>query len=227
MAKLYFRYGAVGSAKTLNVLAVAHNYRQQNKEVLLIKPQVDKRFGVNLVKSRAGLSQPADIVLSSSSSNDNDTNADSDSATLIDEDSNLLNPKTLQGISCVLVDEAQFLTVKQVEKLRELTIQFNIPVICYGLRTDFTAHLFPASKRLIELADSLEEVKTTCYFCNRKAILNLKHADGKAVMDGPIIEMGCEERYFPTCYSCYKEAILRSKAGSIEPESMNKVLLFD
>ena len=201
MAKLYFRYGAVGSAKTLNLLAVAHNYRLQSKEVLLIKPQVDERFGVNLVKSRAGLSAEADIVL-----------ANGDEAALLDAEG-------LAGISCVLVDEAQFLTTRQIEMLRELTVRFDVPVICYGLRTDFKSRLFPASQRLFELADSVEEVKTTCFFCNRKAIFNMKHSNGKATMDGPVIDLGCEEKYFPSCFQCYKDAILTATGRNTGKET--------
>ena len=192
MAKLYFRYGAVGSAKTLNLLAVAHNYRQQEKKVLIVKPGLDTRFGTNQVRSRAGLEQQADVVLHGGES--------------IDE-------SRLDGIECLLVDEAQFLEPEVIEHLRHIAIEFGIPVICYGLRTDYRRRLFPGSQRLLELADSIEEVKTTCAFCNRKAIYNLKMVNGEAVGPddkGPVVDLGCEEKYLPACAGCYASKTARS-----------------
>jgi len=182
MAKLYFRHGTVGSAKTLNLLAVAHNYKHQGKHVLLIKPELDIRFGKESIKSRAGLEMTADILVS--------------------PDTKLLD-MNWTGVSCVLVDEAQFLSAKHIEELRTLTLQNDIPVICYGLRTDFRTRLFTGSSRLMELADSIEEVKATCHYCNRKAIVNLKHVNGVATLDGPVVQLGAEERYYPACYKCY------------------------
>jgi thymidine kinase len=182
MAKLYFRHGTVGSAKTLNLLAVAHNYRQQGKRILLVKPAMDTRFGKESIKSRAGLEMSADI--------------------LVTEDTDLLT-QAFEGVSCLLVDEAQFLSKRIIEQLREITLKQDIPVICYGLRTDFRSRLFEGSLRLMELADSIEEVKATCHYCNRKSIMNLKHVNGKAVLDGPSIQLGAEERYYPVCYRCY------------------------
>ena len=111
------------------------------------------------------------------------------------------------GISCVLVDEAQFLSARVVEELRRITLDWDIPVICYGLRTDFKSYLFEGSQRLMELADSIEEVKATCYFCNRKSIMNLKHVGGIATNIGPSVELGTEEKYYPTCYRCYRSEI--------------------
>jgi thymidine kinase len=188
MAKLYFRHGAVSSAKTLNLLAVAHNYRNQGKLVLLMKPSMDVRFGKDTVKSRAGLQQEADV--------------------LIAEDTDLLAIPEAQrdGISCVLVDEAQFLSPKHIDQLRTMTLQWKVPVIAYGLRTDFRANLFPGSRRLMEVADTIEEVKTTCHFCNKKAVLNLKHVNGVADTRGPVVQLGAEETYFPACFGCYRYA---------------------
>lgn len=190
MAKLYFRYGSVGSAKTLNLLAVAHNYRQQEKNILLIKPALDIRFGKNNIKSRAGLEQEADI--------------------LVDEKTDLLKMH-FSGIDCLLVDEAQFLSAAVIDQLRAITYEHNIPAICYGLRTDFRTHLFEGSRRLMEVADSIEEVKSTCHFCNKKSIMNLKHVDGKATMKGPSVELGAEEKYFPACFACYTDQILAAE----------------
>lgn len=186
MAKLYFRHGTVGSAKTLNLLAVAHNYRQQNKKVLLMKPELDIRFGKEQIKSRAGLEMRADILLS--------------------EETDLMS-YSFEEVECILVDEAQFVSPTIIDQLRTITIERGIPVICYGLRTDFRSQLFSGSKRLMELADSIEEVKATCHFCNRKSIMNLKHVQGIASLDGPSIELGAEERYFPSCYACYADQL--------------------
>ncbi len=190
MAKLYFRYGSVGSAKTLNLLAVAHNYRQQEKRILLIKPALDTRFGKNNIKSRAGLEQEADI--------------------LIDENTDLL-AGNFTGIDCILVDEAQFLPAKVIDQLRAITFEKNIPAICYGLRTDFRTHLFDGSRRLMEVADSIEEVKSTCHFCNKKSIMNLKHVDGRATRSGPSVDLGAEEKYFPSCFPCYTNQVEESE----------------
>jgi len=188
MAKLYFRYGAMGSSKTLNLLAVAHNYRQQGKKVLLMKPDFDIRFGKERIKSRAGLEMQADILIGSEES---------------------LRGIDYSGISCILIDEAQFLTAKVIEELRMISLKWDIPIICYGLRTDFKSYLFEGSKRLMELADSIEEVKATCHYCNRKSTMNLKQVGGVAVTEGETIELGAEEKYYPTCYKCYMREIER------------------
>ncbi len=185
MAKLYFRHGTMGSAKTLNLLAVAHNYRSQNKKVLILKPRTDTRYGVSTVESRAGLRAEADLVV------DRET---------------VLDPKDFVGVDCVLVDEAQFLTANLVDQLRGLTLAPGLPVICYGLRTDFQTHLFEGSRRLLELADSIEEVKVTCQYCNKKAVLNMRLVAGKAVKEGEQIQLGGDESYVPVCYGCYAKA---------------------
>ena len=183
MAKLYFRYGTVGSAKTLNLLAVAHNYQQQNKRVVLFKPALDVRFGQDLIRSRSGLEKQADLLL----------NADS-----------VIPPHVAEGCQCILVDESQFLSAFVVEQLRRIATDLSVPVICYGLRTDFRGKLFEGSKRLLELSDSVEEVKTTCAFCNRKAMFNLKVQGGIPTLGGPTIDLGAEEKYLPACSTCYK-----------------------
>ena len=188
MAKLYFRHGTMDSAKTLNLLAVAHNYRSQGKRILLVKPRMDDRFGAAAIRSRAGIEAEADLLV---------------------DDATILDPALFRGIDCVLVDEAQFRAPALVDQLRALT-QGGPPVICYGLRTDFRTNLFPGSRRLLELADSIEEVKVTCQFCNRKAIFNLRMqagdaptAERAAELDGPQVELGGNDRYAPACFSCY------------------------
>lgn len=195
MAKLYFRYGTVGSAKTLNLLAVAHNYRQQGKKVLLMKPDLDVRFGKERIKSRAGLEMDADVLIS---------------------DEHSLRGVEYIGVSCILVDEAQFLSAKVIEALRHIALDSDIPIICYGLRTDFKSHLFEGSARLLELADSIEEVKATCHFCNRKSIVNLKHVNGAATNEGPVVDLGAEEKYFPACYKCYCREIDQGKLARLQ-----------
>jgi thymidine kinase len=186
MAKLYFRHGTMGSAKTLNLLAVAHNYRAQGKRVMLLKPKLDDRFGAGDIASRAGLRAEADLLL--------------DSGTELD-------PRVFEGVDCVLVDEAQFLSVYCIEQLRTLTKTHNVPVICYGLRSDFRTRLFPGSQRLLELADAIEEVKVTCQFCNRKAIYNMRFAAGKPTLSGAQVELGAEEAYRPVCFRCWDERL--------------------
>jgi thymidine kinase len=186
MAKLYFRFGTVGSAKTLNLLAVAHTYRQQGKEVILLKPALDTRFGKEHIRSRAGLEKSADVLLYPESD---------------------LSDIPLEGVACILVDEVQFLQPTQIEQLRQITMHANIPVICYGLRTDFRARLFPGAQRLLELADSIEEIKMTCAFCHKKAIFSLKHVAGKGSIAGPTVDLGAEEKYYPTCACCYEREL--------------------
>lgn len=184
MAKLYFRYGTMGSAKTLNLLAVAHSYQIQQKKVLVLKPQLDTRFGEDSVRSRSGLEKPADLLVS---------------------EGTRLTSETLKTLSCILVDEAQFLHPDFIDHLREISRDMNIPVICYGLRTDFRTHLFPGSKRLLELSDSIEEIKNTCHYCNRKSIFNMRLVNGKGVVEGPQILLGAEESYLSVCANCYRK----------------------
>jgi len=185
MPKLYFRYGTMSSSKTANLLMVAHNYKTQGKKVMLIKPIIDNRFGKSLIKSRCGLESEADYLLEKD-----------------DHNLKMIDDETLNKLDAILIDEAQFLTEKQVNTLRE--ISYAIPVICYGLRTDYKTNLFEGSKRLMEIADSIEEIKTTCYFCNKKAIINFKHRDGKIIKSGnDDIDLGADDKYLCACYECW------------------------
>lgn len=205
MAKLYFRYGAMGSAKTLNLLAVAHNYRSQLKKVLLLKPLLDNRFGKEQIQSRAGLTCEADHLIGGDFQ---------------------LTTKMLAGISCVLVDEAQFLDPRFVDHLHIIARDHCIPVICYGLRTDFKRNLFPGSQRLLELADSIEEIKSTCFYCNRKAIFNLRlGSNGRGVTEGPQIELGLEDKYLPACAPCYRDKTISSVAELLPFEELSSPFL--
>ena len=198
MAKLYFRYGTVGSAKTMNLIAVAHNYRSQEKKVLLIKPSLDTRFGAQAITSRSGLTMDADILV---------------------QPDTLLKKEWLNGVHCLLVDEAQFLSQSLVNQLRSIATEMDIPIICYGLRTDFRTQSFEGSLRLFELADSVEEVKTTCAFCNKKAIYNLKFRDGKPTISGPTIDLGAEEKYLPACAYCYSSQTQTESIGQNQEDS--------
>lgn len=186
MAKLFFKYGTVNSAKSLNLIATAYNYENQGKHVLLIIPKIDTRSDGNIA-TRAGLKMPAEIV-------GEDTN-------IIDIYMNHLKHK--EKIDCILVDECQMLTEKHIEELRDIVIIYNTPVICYGLRVSYTTELFKASKRLLELADKLEEIKTVCWFCNDKATHNLKLVNNKPEYIGNPIEIGGLEKYLPVCYKCF------------------------
>jgi thymidine kinase len=185
VAKLYFRYGTMDSAKSMNLLAVAHNYRKQGKRVLLAKPRVDTRFGNHKISSRSGLEADADL--------------------LIDEDT-VLDPRDFAQLDCVLIDEAQFLPPAVIDDLRRITVDPGVPVICYGLRTDFRTRLFPGAQRLMELADRIEEVKVTCQYCAKKAICNLRFVNGTPTVVGPQIQLGADEHYAPVCWSHYDEA---------------------
>lgn len=188
MAKLYFKFGCVNSSKTLNLLATYHNYNYSlNKKAIIIKPEIDTRFGVNNVTSKAGLTKEADYIIS--------------------EQTNIFHliDKLEIKPDCIILDESQFYTVKQIEELRMITNTFNIPVICYGLKTDFRTKMFPASQRLMEICDNIEEIVTNCYYCTKKGIFNLKHHEGKADIDGETIELGSEDLYRSACFHCYNE----------------------
>jgi thymidine kinase len=184
VAKLYFRYGTMDSAKTMNLLAVAHNYRKQGKRILLVKPRLDHRFGQTRIASRSGLEAEADLLL--------------------DEGAHL-DPADFVGVDCVLVDEVQFLAPRIIDDLRRITVAPGVPVICYGLRTDFRTRLFPGAQRLMELADAIEEVKVTCQYCAKKATCNLRLVDGVAVLDGPQVLLGADEQYAPVCWGHYEQ----------------------
>jgi len=185
MAKLYFRYGTMDSAKTLNLLAVAHNYRKQGKRVMLIKPAFDDRFGKGHIVSRSGLQAEADMLV----------NADT-----------VFEASAFDNLDCVLADEAQFLSPSVIEQLRILTLTRGVPVICYGLRTDFQTRCFPGAQRLLELADTIEEVKVTCQFCDRKAVFNLRMSGDAAVVEGDQIMLG-DETYAPVCARHYLDKV--------------------
>lgn len=196
MAKLYFRYGAMNSGKSTAIMQVAHNYEEQGLRVFLIKPRIDTKMK-DAVVSRLGLSRVVDFL----------SGPEDDLVEI------LLKENEKAKLACVLVDEAQFLSVEQVDQLFELVVMYGIPVICYGLRTDFMAEGFPASSRLLLLAHSIEELKTICR-CGRKAILNARMVDGKFVFKGDQVAIDQENSvsYESMCGACYFE----HRAGAIK-----------
>ncbi len=182
MANLYFRYGAMGSSKTANALMVRYNYLEKGKRVALLKPDIENRDGKLKIKSRIGLEAECVLV------------------------SHFLQQflKSPYELDVIIVDEAQFLTEKEVDNLAYIVDIFNIDVICYGLRTDFQTHLFPGSKRLFELADVIEVIPTIC-FCGNKANFNARIINGKVVTEGKQVMMGGNESYVSLCRKHFYE----------------------
>jgi thymidine kinase len=196
MAKLYFIYGAMGSSKSANILMVRYNYEERGQFAILLKPKTDNRDGEHIIKSRIGLSADAlyvDEFLRDVSVNWHKGHSEY-----------TYNDKT---VSAILVDEAQFLKIEEVDALSDIVDFYNIPVLCYGLRTDFLNHLFPGSKRLMEIADVIEEVPTVCW-CGKRAQCNTRYSDGKIVREGAQVMLGSNESYVALCRKHYKEGIL-------------------
>ncbi len=199
MAKLYFYFSAMNAGKTTTLLQSAHNYRERGMRVAIMTPWLDYRAGSGTVASRIGLK--ADGIA---------FRPDADLQTMIDADIATHGP-----LHCVLVDEAQFLTRSQVWQLSEVVDQLRIPVLCYGLRTDFRGELFEGSQYLLAWADELQEIKTICH-SGKKATMNLRvDAGGRAVQDGPQVEIGGNERYVSVSRAEFKK-VMRGD-GSIEP----------
>lgn len=177
MAKLYFRYGVMGSSKTANALMVRYNYEERGQDALLVKPAVDQRDGARFVASRAGLSHPC-IYFS---------------------DLMGMTPRQLKPYACIIVDEAQFLTREEVLYLVYLVDDLGIPVMCYGLRADFKGDLFPGSEALLVMADKIEEIKTVCW-CGRKATFNARFdRNGKVLKEGEQVVLGANDQYIGLC----------------------------
>ena len=189
MAKLYFRYGTMDSSKTANALMVRYNYMERGKKVLLLKPKIENRDGEKIIRSRIGLEAECEYV----------------------ED--VIEEPAYNGLSeydAIIVDEAQFLTGKQVDRLSDIVDNFDIPVLCFGLRADFRGHFFSGSQRLMEIADSIEEIKTICW-CGRKATFNARLKDGKVIYTGQQVMMGGNESYIALCRKHYKEGKLKEE----------------
>ena len=193
MSKLFFRYGAMNSGKTTALLQVAHNYEERGQKVIIVKSAVDTK-GNEQVVSRLGVSRDADILL----------NPEQDLRSLLHE----RYPDNSDGshsIDCILIDEAQFLTPDQVDQALQIAVMDLIPVLAYGIRTDFQTLSFPGSKRLMEVAHALEEMKTICR-CGRKAIFNARLKDGEIIREGSQVMIdGSDARYEARCARCYLE----------------------
>ena len=188
MSKLYFRYGAMNSGKSTNLMQVAHNYEERGMKVLLIKPSTDKKGGDKLV-SRLGVERKVDLLIN-------------DEQNVYEEVKQWQEVK--YKIDCILVDEVQFLKSHQIDELFEIAVCLDIPVICYGLRTDFRMQGFEGSTRLLLLAHSIEELKTICK-CGRKAVLNGRKINGKFVFEGEqvAIDLVDNVEYESLCGHCY------------------------
>jgi thymidine kinase len=195
VAKLYFRYGAMNSGKSTAMLQAAYNYEERGQQVLLAKPSVDTRGDGGIV-SRLGVKRPVDFVIA----------PDDDVYSLFERERARVLGATGIGVSCLLVDEAQFLSETQVDDLLRIAIIEGVPVLAYGIRTDFQTVAFPGSRRLLEIAHSLEELKTICR-CGRKAMFNARKVDGRFTFDGDqvAIDGALEVTYESLCGACYLE----------------------
>ncbi len=204
MAQLYYRYASMNAGKSIEIIKIAHNYEEQGKRVLLFTSGLDDRYGTGYIASRVGLKRKAHTF------NNNTSILD-----IIQEETDQNRPK----VNCILVDEGQFLTRKQVQELTQIVDYMNIPVIVYGLKNDFQNNLFEGSQALLIYADKIEEIKTICWFCNKKATMVLRVVDGKPVYVGEQIMIGGNDSYIPVCRRCYgspslpamKESIVKSE----------------
>ncbi len=184
VAQLFFKYGAMNSGKSIEILKVAHNYEEQGKSVILMTSILDTRSGTGKIESRMGLNRSA-IALQK----------DSDVFKIVKDK----NPDA----SCVLIDECEFMTKDQVLQATKVVDDLGIPVMAFGLKNDFRNELFEGTKYLLLYADKLEEMKTICWFCSKKATMNMRMANGKPVYDGDQIAIGGNEMYYPVCRRHY------------------------
>lgn len=184
MAQLFFRYGAMNAGKSIEVLKVAHNYEEQGKQVLLMTSSLDTRNGQGQIASRIGLSRKAMAL-----------QADTNIYTVVQNQ--------CPQAACILIDEAQFLTVEQVKQAAAVVDELGIPVMAFGLKNDSQNHLFAGSEALLIYADKIEEMKTICWFCRKKATMNLRITNGQADYGGEQIQIGGNESYYPVCRKHY------------------------
>ena len=193
MAKLYFKYGAMGSSKTAQALITKYNYEENDLRVWLIKPSADTRDGEQLLRSRIGLEATVEVMA-----------PDTDIVQRFEE--------TRAGkCDVIIVDECQFLTEAQIDQLRSIVNDYNIPVMCFGLRTDFQTRLFPGSRRLMEVADTIQEIKTICD-CGAKATVNARiDGNGHIVTEGAQVVLGGNDSYIAMCHKCYVRGIRERK----------------
>ena len=192
MAKLYFKYGAMGSSKTAQALITKYNYEENDLQVWLIKPSADTRDGAQILRSRIGLEAQVEAI-----------------APNVDIYARFLGSHA-RRCDVIIVDECQFMTEKQIDQLRTIVDEHNIPVMCFGLRTDFQTHLFPGSRRLMEVADTIQEIKTICD-CGAKATVNARVNEGYIVTEGAQVVLGGNDCYIAMCHKCYVRGIREHK----------------
>ena len=187
MAKLYFKYGAMGSSKSAQALITQFNYEELGMKVWLIKPSTDDRDGADIIKSRIGLMRHAQVITPSQNVKEEYRKAGK--------------------FDVIIADEAQFLSPEQIDQLRDIVDEENVPVLCFGLRTDFLTNFFPGARRLMELADSITEIKTVCR-CGHKATVNARiDGEGRVVTKGSQILIGGNDSYIAMCHKCWKKKI--------------------
>ncbi|MBQ2927300.1 MAG: thymidine kinase [Oscillospiraceae bacterium] len=193
MAKLYFKYGAMGSSKTAQALITKYNYEENDLKVWLIKPSADTRDGAQILRSRIGLEAQVEVIPPET-----------------DIYARFLGSRVRRS-DVIIVDECQFLTEKQIDQLRSIVDEHNIPVMCFGLRTDFQTRLFPGSRRLMEVADTIQEIKTICD-CGAKATVNARvDGNGYIVTEGAQVVLGGNDSYIAMCHKCYIRGIREKK----------------
>ena len=204
MAKLYFKYGAMGSSKTAQALITKYNYEENDLSVWLLKPSADDRDGVQILRSRIGLEASADII-----SPETDI-------------FRRFETEKLGQVDVIIVDECQFLTSEQIDQLREIVDAYNLPVMCFGLRTDFQTKLFPGSRRLMEVADSILEIKTICD-CGAKATVNARiDSSGHIVTEGAQVVLGGNDSYIAMCHKCYMRGIREHRVIRLHGQNKSK-----
>lgn len=187
MAQLFYRYGTMNSGKSIELLKVAHNYEEQGKRVIIMTSAIYTRSGFGKVESRIGVSKPAIAITS-------EMDVYGELVEIIDQ---------YEKVDCILVDESQFLSRENIIDLSLIVMNEEVPVICYGLRNDFQNNLFKGSEALLTFADKIEEIKTICHFCNKKAVMNARIVDGIPVYSGEQIVVGGNEDYLSVCRNHY------------------------
>ena len=193
MAKLYFKYGAMGSSKTAQALITKYNYEENDLNVWLIKPSADQRDGEGILKSRIGLQAKVQMI-----SPDMDVYE-------------IFAREKAESCDVIIVDECQFMTIPQIDQLRAIVDDYNLPVMCFGLRTDFQTKLFPGSLRLMEVADAILEIKTICD-CGAKATVNARiDSQGHIVTEGAQVFLGGNDAYIAMCHKCYIRGIRENR----------------
>ena len=210
-SKLYFYYGPMGSSKTLRLLSTAYDFEEKGIQIMVLKPSLDTRDGKGIIRSRAGLSRPCLTI-----------DKDVDLYKAIKSFSNALAAQ-FESLRWVIIDECQFLTEEQVDQLSDVVDFLDINVMCYGLRTDFKSRLFPASKRLFELADDIEEVKSTCECGKNKTSINARFdKNGDIIVDGDQIMVGGDESYRAICRKCWKDKVRDKINKEMERKGRNE-----